>query len=234
MTLEQTLTSWYTDEARGTHLDFDDLPSLVKRIEAHYASVQPPTREQIAHLPDDARMEAYYYDFEHTGVGFIDAILSAVAIAGKGSHHTQSWGDENEDGYYRERPGLPDADSAVDLIQKAAQQAADAVLALFPQPGPSAEQPVTDRVERELEYRVRTAIARWEAADHDGRDTSAVVNEEVRGGRAAVRAYLAPSPRTAEPVSIAAIHAAYAEFQSTHDLHELARAVGNILGAADE
>jgi hypothetical protein len=47
-TLEQVLTTWYADEARGTHLDFDDLPSLVKRIEAHYASVQPPTREQIA------------------------------------------------------------------------------------------------------------------------------------------------------------------------------------------
>jgi hypothetical protein len=46
--LETVLTTWYTDEARGTHLDFDDLPSLVKRIEAHYASVQPPTREQIA------------------------------------------------------------------------------------------------------------------------------------------------------------------------------------------
>lgn len=32
----------------------------------------------------------------------------------------------------------------------------------------------------------------------------------------------------------AAVHASYVEFQSTHDLHELARAVGNILGAADE
>lgn len=46
-TLEQALIKWYTDEARGTHLDLNDLPSLVKRIEAHYASVQPPTREQI-------------------------------------------------------------------------------------------------------------------------------------------------------------------------------------------
>ncbi|WIB25838.1 hypothetical protein [Curtobacterium sp. MCSS17_015] len=46
--LEAVLTAWYTDEARGTHLDINDLPSLVNRIEAHYASMQPPTREQIA------------------------------------------------------------------------------------------------------------------------------------------------------------------------------------------
>lgn len=90
-----------------------------------------PTREQIAPLPDDARMEAYYYGFERTGVGFIDAILSAVATAGKGAHHTESWWTDDEYGYYRGRPGLPDADNAVDLIQKAAQQAADAVLALI-------------------------------------------------------------------------------------------------------
>jgi hypothetical protein len=104
-------------------------------------SVQPPTREQIAPLPDAARMDAYYYGFERTGVGFIDAILSAVAIAGKGAHHTESWGApwEGTTDYFRGHPGLPDAEDAVDLIQKAAQQAADAVLALFPRPAPSAE-----------------------------------------------------------------------------------------------
>lgn len=95
----------------------------------------------IAPLPDDARMDAYYYGFERTGVGFIDAILSAVAMAGKGSHHTQSWGEEDEYGYYRGRPGLPDADSAVGLIQAAAQQAADAVRALLSQPVPTADEP---------------------------------------------------------------------------------------------
>ncbi|WP_176491732.1 hypothetical protein [Curtobacterium sp. 'Ferrero'] len=95
----------------------------------------------IAPLPDDARMDAYYYGFERTGVGFIDAILSAVAIAGKGAHHTESWGDpwEGTEYYFRGRPGLPDADNAVDLIQKAAQQAADAVLALLSQPTSTAE-----------------------------------------------------------------------------------------------
>jgi hypothetical protein len=34
--------------------------------------------------------------------------------------------------------------------------------------------------------------------------------------------------------SLTAIRASYAEFQTTRDLHELARSVGNILGAADE
>lgn len=94
----------------------------------------PPTREQIAPLPEDARMDAYYYGFERTGVGFIDAILSAVAIAGKGAHHTESWGSEPWEGtpnYFHGHPGLPDGENAVDLIQKAAQQAADAVLALL-------------------------------------------------------------------------------------------------------
>ena len=97
-------------------------------------SPHPPTHEQIAPLPEDARMDAYYYGFERTGVGFIDAILSAVAIAGKGAHHTESWGAdpwEGTPGYFRSHPGLPDADNAVDLIQGAAQQAADAVLALI-------------------------------------------------------------------------------------------------------
>jgi hypothetical protein len=105
------------------------------------SAVQPPTHEQIAPLPDDARMDAYYYGFERTGVGFIDAILSAVAIAGKASHHTESWGApwEGTTDYFRGHSGLPDAEDAVDLIQKAAQQAADAVLALSPQPTPRAE-----------------------------------------------------------------------------------------------
>lgn len=33
-TLEQVIADWYTDDARGSHLDFDDVPALVKRIEA--------------------------------------------------------------------------------------------------------------------------------------------------------------------------------------------------------
>lgn len=44
----------------------------------------------------DARMSAYYYGFEPTGVGIIDGILSAVATAGKHFHSTDMWADEPE------------------------------------------------------------------------------------------------------------------------------------------
>lgn len=74
-------------------------------------------------LPADARMEAYYYSFERTGVAPVDAILSAVAVAGKGAHNTEAWNDEFDD-YYSGRPGLPDATTAVDLIQRTANQSA--------------------------------------------------------------------------------------------------------------
>lgn len=37
------------------------------------------------------RMDAYYYGFSDTGVRCIDEILSAVAVAGKGCHHTEGW-----------------------------------------------------------------------------------------------------------------------------------------------
>ena len=61
-------------------------------------------------------MRAYYYSFTPTGNKDIDAILSAVASAGKGSHHTEGWSDVHEwedDGF-----------SAVDRIQNAANKAA--------------------------------------------------------------------------------------------------------------
>lgn len=38
------------------------------------------------------RMDAYYYGFNETGVRCVDEILSAVASAGKGYHHTEEWG----------------------------------------------------------------------------------------------------------------------------------------------
>lgn len=93
------------------------MTGLTKRLDTIQARVD-------AVLPNDARMDAYYYGFERTGVGFIDAVLSAVAIAGKGSHHTESWNVESDYGYYANRPGLPDATNAVELIQKAAEAAA--------------------------------------------------------------------------------------------------------------
>lgn len=39
------------------------------------------------------RMEAYYYAFDATGCEPIDRVLSAVAIAGKCAHHTESWNE---------------------------------------------------------------------------------------------------------------------------------------------
>ena len=68
-------------------------------------------------LDPDARMDAYYYSFERTGVGIIDKILSAVAIAGKGAHSTEWWDDDE------------DKPTFVDRIQQAANEAAEAIRA---------------------------------------------------------------------------------------------------------
>ncbi len=38
-------------------------------------------------------LNAYYYSFDPTGVLAIDRVLAAVARAGKGSHHTEDWGE---------------------------------------------------------------------------------------------------------------------------------------------
>lgn len=76
-------------------------------------------------LPPDARMDGYYIGFDRTGCDPVDAILSAVAIAGKGSHSTDGW--NNESSYYAGRPGMPDIGpepSANDLIQKTAERSA--------------------------------------------------------------------------------------------------------------
>jgi hypothetical protein len=87
-----------------------------------------PAIDLLAPLPDDARFQSYYFSFEPTGIGAIDAILSAVAVAGKGSHHTQSWGDESD--AYVDRPGLADGESAQDIIQQNAERSAAVVRAL--------------------------------------------------------------------------------------------------------
>lgn len=42
---------------------------------------------------------AYYYGFSKTGDPGVDAILQAVAAAGKAYHHTEDWGDGENDGY---------------------------------------------------------------------------------------------------------------------------------------
>ena len=43
---------------------------------------------------DALRMDAYYYQFDPTGVPEIDLILCAVATAGKAYHHTDQWSEE--------------------------------------------------------------------------------------------------------------------------------------------
>lgn len=57
-----------------------------------------------------------------------------------------------------------------------------------------------ERVENELAYRVRTAVAMWQAKDRDGGDRTAAIEAEVRGGRTAVRALLSQPTPTAVPV----------------------------------
>lgn len=44
------------------------------------------------------RLDAYYYGFDSTGVVEIDRILAAVAVAGKGYHHTGDWNEDRGDG----------------------------------------------------------------------------------------------------------------------------------------
>ena len=101
-----------------------------------------PIKERLAaateRLPEEARMDAYYYGFDRTGCGPVDAVLSAVAIAGKGSHNTDGWTNRDVYGYYDKRPGLPanpriddwTGGSAVELIQLTAKASAEKVKTL--------------------------------------------------------------------------------------------------------
>lgn len=73
----------------------------------------------------DRRMDAYYYSFDPTGVPEIDAILSAVAHAGKGSHGTEGWTDSDQ--YSRWGEGR----SCIDVIQAAAYAARDHLAAVI-------------------------------------------------------------------------------------------------------
>lgn len=70
----------------------------------------------------NSRMDAYYYWFDRTGVPAIDAILSAVAYAGKAFHGTHQWQDTDVN-YGPITGGM----SAADLIQAAANEAAKSV-----------------------------------------------------------------------------------------------------------
>ena len=81
-------------------------------------------------LPDDARLDAYYYGFDKTNCGPIDAVLSAVAVAGRGAHNTVDWDEASPYGYYKNCSGLPpSAESALDLIKLTAKASAEKVSA---------------------------------------------------------------------------------------------------------
>lgn len=67
-------------------------------------------------------LDAYYYSFYETGDPKIDAILEAVAFAGKCFHHTDQWNDELDSAFLPE--GIPEGTTCEDLIQMAADLAA--------------------------------------------------------------------------------------------------------------
>jgi hypothetical protein len=58
------------------------------------------------------RFEAYYYAFDATGDEGVDAVLSAVAYAGRMAHHTEGWQDDEHN------------PSQMQRIQQAANKAA--------------------------------------------------------------------------------------------------------------
>ena len=97
-------------------------------VPAHHATpdvaelrrLRDTEREEL-HSPT-RRLDAYYYSFNETGSVPIDAILSAVAIAGKSCHNTDMWTEDDE--WSRWGVGR----SLVDVIQCAANEAAAALL----------------------------------------------------------------------------------------------------------
>ena len=77
--------------------------------------LRPAEREAL--YADDRRMNAYYFGFYSTRVPEVDAILSAVACAGKSYHSTEDWGDGTSR-FGDDRP-------YGDVIQAAANEAAN-------------------------------------------------------------------------------------------------------------
>lgn len=77
-------------------------------------------------IEPDARMDAYYYGFDHTGVQAIDRILSEVADAGKAYHSTECWTDV----YPPEWARHGDTRCHQDRIQSVANEAAQLIKGL--------------------------------------------------------------------------------------------------------
>lgn len=65
-------------------------------------------------MAEKLEMSAYYYSFQPTGCEPVDKILSAVAMAGKGFHHTEHWAENWGN----------DVPTCVERIQEAANNAA--------------------------------------------------------------------------------------------------------------
>lgn len=54
--------------------------------------MSPTIQEMREALPV---IKSYYYSFKSTGVSAVDAVLCAVAQAGKSYHHTEGWSDDD-------------------------------------------------------------------------------------------------------------------------------------------
>lgn len=78
------------------------------------------TDEELDTLRHYFSRGAYSYSFEPTGDADIDLVLGAVCLAGKWSHHTESWGESPSEGQK----------SPLDYIQAAANRAAESRLRL--------------------------------------------------------------------------------------------------------
>ena len=127
------LPKLYRDATTGQYTTAEDAAArpaetVAETVEAHHETpdvaelrrLRDTEREEL-HSPT-RRLDAYYYSFTETGSVPIDAILSAVAIAGKSCHNTVWWTEDDE--WSRWGVGR----SLVDVIQCAADEAAAALL----------------------------------------------------------------------------------------------------------
>jgi hypothetical protein len=107
-------------------------------------------------------MHGYYYGFDETGQHEIDLILSAVACAGKASHHTEDWHDKIGPCYPPHT-----GESSVDWIQNAAISAADTIASLRAELAEAREMPVCDPrcAAPQLALERDAALARAEKAE---------------------------------------------------------------------
>lgn len=82
-------------------------------------SSAPDAASHAAPRAHPLKMNAYYFGFTPTGVELVDRVLSAVAHAGKGYHHTEDWAENNTENWDCFR-----GHSYAEWIQRAAEDAA--------------------------------------------------------------------------------------------------------------